>query len=274
VSCGCQPPNTGANYAQCTGVTIVSPEPDATLRMYAGRVGTPLSGKNAWVGCLVAAFLLTRRMIYFKQRPGDCGTQTAVNVGASGTAAAALGLSAAADPEPLTKGLLTGIATVFGAFTAHHVKAVQVEQATLCDVANAYNQNAYALEQLVQAGQYTPPQAAAVLQQVASQLHTYLSSISRDGNAAYGFAYALDALVLFNAEIVYPALYRAPASQSPGSPATPGAPGVIVSGVGPYGSQPVDLTSAINDAVATGNISPMLLLVLAAVGLVVVKVLS
>lgn len=285
MSCGCS--TSGTAYAQCAGVTIADPQPDSVMKMWAAQVGAPTTGTNAWAACIISAFLQTRRFIYWKNSPGDCGSNTAINLGVSGQVQGIAALAASADPEPISKSVLTGIAQVFGVFTASHAKAVSNEQATLCDVANAYNQNAFALEKLVQAGQYTPAQASAALGQIVAQLQALLQTIqnpctSGKFNAACGYKFGLDALLAYNTSVVYPSLYRAPAAVVQTSAGTPGSGGVIVSqapaspvGVAPLqavpGAQPApDLTSQLTAAVSTGQITPELVGILAAVGLVIV----
>lgn len=284
---GCACTGTGTQYAQCAGVTIADPQPDSVMKMWAAQVGAPTTGANAWAACVISAFLQTRRFIYWKNAPGDCGQNTNIQLGVSGQITGIAGLAASSDPEPLSKAVLTGIAQVFGIFTASHAKAVGLEQSTLCDVANAYNQNAFALEKLVQAGQYTPAQASAALAQIVAQLQASLQTIqnpctSGKFNAACGYKFGLDALLAYNQSVVYPSIYRAPAAVVTPSAGTPGSGGVIVSqnpgnvsGQAPLMSVPgavaaPDLTSQLTAAVNTGQISPTLIGLLAAAGLVIV----
>ena len=276
-SCGCKAGSSGTQYAQCAGATIIDPQPDSVAQMYAGKVGAPTSGPNSWVVCVIASMIATRRFLYWKNSPGDCGQNTAIQIGATGVIGAGIGTAASADPEPISKGVLSGIASVLAVFTASHAKAVATEQATLCDVAISYNKNAFALEQLLLNGQYTPQQALAVLQQVVAQLKPYLGDITKQGNAAWGYNYALQALVLWNQDVVYPELYRAQsAAIAPGSPATVGSGGVVVAGTGsaslPPGSVPTDITSALTQAVSTGQLSLPLVAILAGLGLVVARI--
>src|SRR5262249_7036679 len=146
--CGTDVLTDAACYAQKYGATIIVPEPNATLKMYAAKVGAPTGGKNGWVTCLVAAFIITRRVIYSKNTPGDCGAQVRPQLGTTGLVTVGLGNAAVADPEPISKGILSGLAAIGGVFTAHHVQAVQTEQNTLCDVAGKYNGSAEQIEQL------------------------------------------------------------------------------------------------------------------------------
>lgn len=265
-SCGCstQIGNDAACYAQSSGATIIVREPDATLKMLCARVGVPSS--QTWVPCLVAAFILTRRVIYFKVQPGDCGANVRPGPGTTGQVAIGIGSAAIADPEPISKGVLTGISSIFGAFTAHHQQAVMTEQATLCDVAVKYNGAAETLEQMVSSGQYDPDTAAQVLSQIVSSLISEMAPIRKTCNAACGFTYALQALLIYNRETVYPSLYNAPTQAIGANLGTPGASGVVVP------AAPLnDLTNAANQLLSGGGNSKTLAL-LAAAGIAVVAI--
>lgn len=275
MGCQCAVGGSGVSYAQCAGATIIDPQPDSIAKMYAAKVGAPTTGSSSWVVCVISAMMATRRFLYWKNAPGDCGQNTAIQLGATAEIGAGINTAASADPEPISKSILTGIAQVFGVFTASHAKAVVKEQTTLCDVANAYNKNAFAIEQLLLNGQFTPQQAVATLQQIVAQLQPYLGDITKQGNAAWGYNLALQALTLWNQDHVYNGLYRATtAVVAPGNPAAVGSGGVVVAGTGPTvppGSQPVNLPSAVAQAVTTGQISPELILLLGGLGLVVAK---
>ncbi len=126
---------------------------------------------GGWDGYCMAC-LLARRLVYFKNQPGDCGTKTPVNFGAGVTAAkvgsyASLGAGTAAGGVAIaeTAGALTagtagtvalaatgiGLAvlpfTIWGMFSAHHAAAVANEQANNCAVATALNQALAAADQ-------------------------------------------------------------------------------------------------------------------------------
>jgi hypothetical protein len=206
---------------------------------------------------LVAAFIVTRRVIYFKNSPGDCGANVRPQIGSTGQIGLGIGVAAGADPEPISAGILSGVTSIFGVFTAHHIKAVQTEQATLCAVAAAYNQSAEQIENLVASGQIDPPTAVAYLQQVVNMLLSQLAPIRKSCNAACGFTYALQALVLYNGDVVYPSLYNASTSAIGAAPGTPG------------GSQVVIPSAPLNDLL-TGNLSPNTWKWLAAAGIAVV----
>lgn len=267
----CQPSNLSASAASvvsCQGATVVQQIPDATLKMYAARVGAPSAPDKFWVTCLCAAFMLTQRVIYYKQQPGDCGANVPVNLGITGAIGGSIGVAAAADPEPISKGILSGISTIFGVFGAHHAQAVKTEQATLCDVATTYNGYASAIEQAVASGQLTPEDASQALGQIVTSLSGELSQIAKDCNAACGFKYALQALLLYNTEVIYPALYNAPVSQVGSGPGAPGSQGALV----PNGLPGSSLTGAVN-SILTGKLTPQGALLLAGAGIVFIKLL-
>jgi hypothetical protein len=145
-------------------------------------------------------------MIYYQVVPGDCGS-TNFDIGSS-QVGVALGISTAArsDPEPISRGILTGINTVFGLFGAAHVAAIQTEEKTLCQIAVAYNATAVALESGVSNGQITPDQASGILGQAVTQLDARLQMIYKPCNAACGYRMALNAMLAYSSDIVFPAL--------------------------------------------------------------------
>lgn len=239
VNCTCQPPASGANYAACASVPPQPLTDMGTLQNIAASAG---ASSTNFTMCLTIAFLLTRRMIYYKASPGDCGS-SAINLSGLGTTRGiTAGLSAAgsADPEPISKTILSGLATLFGLFGAAHAQAVANEQTTLCQVSTSYNAIAVQLENFVASGQLDPVSAAGILSQAAAQLDGVLATVAKTpGDAASGFRIALKALVAYNTQIVFPALSPQVQAATP-LPPSPGAPGTYPT---PTGS-PVSYTSA------------------------------
>jgi hypothetical protein len=167
-------------------------------------------------------FLYSRRMQYWKVTPGDCGSPGTAVLGSQfqieRSAQVGLGTAAALDPEPISKGILAGVAAIFGGFTAHHAAAVSNEQSTLCGVVNAYNYVLNQAEQGVMSGQINANTAAGIVQQAFGQLQGNLNSIKKGQNAAWGYQIAMTALNNFEMKIVLPALQAS--HQLAGVPAT------------------------------------------------------
>lgn len=123
-----------------------------------------MSAGNFAATCV--ACMIARKILYFKQHPGDCPLQTSYSFGPGATVSkaagiASLGLESAATGTALattgtvavTAGTtaaslaaaasIVGLAalpfTVWAAFNAHHAAAVAKEQATLCQIISAVN---------------------------------------------------------------------------------------------------------------------------------------
>lgn len=204
---------------------------DSQLVNIAASVG---ARSTDWTLCFAVAAMVTRRMLYFRATPGDCGSGNLVLPGqtqATLFAAKGIGGAAAVDPEPISKGILTGLSAIFGGFGAHHAQAIKNEQDTNCSVATGYNQAITSIEQAVMQGVMSPDQGAALVSQVVAQLDPVLARIAKQCNVSCGARIALQALVKFNAELAMPLL--APQTNIPGitpffAPepvASPGAPG-------------------------------------------------
>jgi hypothetical protein len=169
-----------------------------------------------WTLCFAVAALKTRRLIYGRliagvpgiagPNLGDCNTNDLAPLGTTVGIAAGLGTAAKVDPEPISQGILSGLATIFGGFGAAHAQAVKKEEDTLCDVAGSYNKLALALEQAVATNSMSADQAAAAHGQLVSQLDSVCARIYKSCNASCGFRIALKALGNFVPGIVYPAL--------------------------------------------------------------------
>ena len=209
ISASCSPPNTGVSYQTATGTAAqrIPGVDDSVLMQYAAQNGASSSN---FTMCLTMACLIARRLIYYKCTPGDCGAP-GTNFGGGAlpaiqAATAGLGTAASVDPEPISKGILAGVAAIMGGFTAAHAAAVANEQSTICEVAVNTNRYLQALEQAVKGGQLTADSAASVVNQLATQFDVILQAITKSCNAACGFRIALRALAAYENDIVFPAL--------------------------------------------------------------------
>ena len=190
-------------YIQCNGLT---PQPLAdqnTMMTIAAQNGASSSGALNWTMCMAMVFLITRRFPYWKNAPGDCGNAgTYTFSGTDAGISAGLKTAAITDPEPISKGILTGFSVIAGLFGAAHQQAVINEQSTLCNVAGSFNQSMQYLEQYVKSGAMTTDQASATLSQIAQQLDQALAGIAKTASdAAAGYRIALRALVAFMEQI-------------------------------------------------------------------------
>lgn len=245
--CSCAPPNTGDIYAACASVPFAPPVvDDSTLLNIAAGAGARSSD---FTMCLAMAFLKTRRMIYWRVTPGDCGTK---NIDVSGLTATEANLEslgggigakllAVPDPTMVTKAagaILTGLSSIFGVFTQAHIQAVQTEETTLCQVSIKYNGTMQEIENAVAAGRLSPDNANAFMDELQQQLDPVLTSIAKkccgqgSCDAACGFRIALRALQTFNKKYVFPALapvisFLGPVTSlfTPAVQASAGAPG-------------------------------------------------
>ncbi len=189
----------------------------AQLKLYADRVGATGSGIPASVLEVVIASLATNRITYCKSTQGDCGgpTPQSLGTGASALNYTSQGLKTASSFvtagsvagtafAPVTLGLsLIGI-PLLGIFR-HHAQAVAREHQTLCQVADAWNQFAFNMEAQLRTGKTQRQDAEQALSQVHDQLVGALSGIEKPPfNAAMHYHKALDALLVFNKEVVIP----------------------------------------------------------------------
>jgi hypothetical protein len=199
----------------------------ALLNLYADRAGATGAATGGGklpdsVREVVIASLATNRITYCKSRQGDCGTPTSGGPPAAGKAiqygGAALGTTTSLAATGALGGTLAASTAVLGAATAgigllalpllgifaHHAQAVATEQQTLCAVADAWNSFAINMEAQLKQGKVSQQDAQAALQQVHDNLAQTLSGIEKPVNAAVHYHKALDALLLFNKEVVIP----------------------------------------------------------------------
>jgi len=202
-SCASQP--TSDAFLSCVGVPPRFSE--AQVSTYADRVG---AAGAPWIRPLAINALRANRLIYWKNTPGgytgDCGKTTGLAPSGTQQTATILGQVAISDPEPFSAAIASFASRILGIFGGAHAKAVVNEQATLCDVANAYDQFADAMERALASGQIPLQDAIQQYGRVRDSLAAELSHIEKQYNAAYGYHKALDALYLFNTEVVYPSL--------------------------------------------------------------------
>lgn len=233
MGCPCNHTGDGRDYLNCAQAVEQRLTDDSTITQFAARAGARSSD---FTMCLTKACLLARRIIYYKVSPGDCGTNAfdlSSNSLASGLRAG-IGSVGVIDPEPITKGILSGITAVIGLFGAAHAQAVVNEETTICKFASSVNGAMVQLEQAVKMGQLSPDQASSILAQVQGQLDPFLAGIAKPCNAACGYRIAMHALLAFMTDLGFPALAPAnilgalsasDATPSPGAPGTYGAPG-------------------------------------------------
>jgi len=197
----------GSSYG---GFPYLEPE-TPEVQAYAHRV---TGGSDAvWIYSTALVFVRTHRFIYWKNQPGDCGSETKISLGNPGTTGAkisatgasflsGIGLSSLAGPLVIAAFPLA----ILGGIFQHHAMAVALEQSTLCKVAVGYNGFADAMEAALKARKIGLQDANAQLLQAEEQLNGALDSIAKECNAACGYKKALHALVLFNQEKLYPGL--------------------------------------------------------------------
>lgn len=200
---GCNCDNGQEYYLQCSGMQAVYSEQQVLL--YTTRVGAT-GGTRNWVQCYAVACLRCLRLIAATATPGDCGSNTGVAPNVNQIIGGKLQGVVAADPEPISKAVIGIAAKIIGIFGANHAAAVQAERKGLCTAMLQYNQFADAMERAISQGAISVPDAIGQLQQVCSSLRSSLSNIVKPINAAYGMQLTLDALRVFNSEVLYPAL--------------------------------------------------------------------
>lgn len=234
----CALPNADpSGVAKCAGYAIRNIAP-ADVEAYAQRSGAMPGGQL----CMVKSNLLAGRLMYWKNAPGDCplpsklslgplanvnkafglaGTGLAAASGVSlaatggaGVGASAAGSGAALGGLPSIFGAVAGPAAliaipfvIWGVISAHHKIAVAKEQATICDVSQAYNQYEDTIEAGLVSGRITVTDAKAAILTIEAQLNAALQAIVKNGcDAACYFQKALKALNLYAVEKLYDSL--------------------------------------------------------------------
>lgn len=210
----------------CNDPAIATPQypqrydTNIVLPYVALRPGSPKKAQD-----VVVLMLRYNRMAYCKSKPGDCGTSSgssgvspyviagdsaAVTGAGFGIAGAIGGAGSAAAGAAATATLVLapiGIAIgVLGAISAHHKQAVITEQATLCQVATAWNQVMDNIEPAVASGKLSLQQAIQYVQNAHDTLAGILHSIEKTCNAACYYHSVVDSLLAFNKKYVLPSL--------------------------------------------------------------------
>jgi hypothetical protein len=178
---------------------------------------------------MVKSNLLAGRLMYWKNAPGDCPLPSKLSLGPianinKGLSIAATGAGTAGSLGALpflgaAAGPLALIAipfAIWGVISAHHKIAVAKEQATICDVSQAYNQYEDTIEAGLVSGQITAPDAKAAILTIETQLYAALQAIVKNGcDAACYFQKALKALDLYAVEKLYDTLGPRASSGNP-----------------------------------------------------------
>lgn len=243
---------SATGYAQCGGYALRTISP-ADVEAYAQRSGAQGNNQLYFVkNCLNAG-----RLIYWKNTPGDCPVQTKIDLGAistinkvgavgltgigaassgallftggAGVGTSAAGSGAALGGLPAIFGTIAGPVAlamiplaIWGAISAHHKIAVAREQATICDVSQAYDQWEQTAEYAIANGQMIASDVKAALPQVELQLMQALQAIMKQCDAACFMQKALKALDLYAVEKLYDSL--SPQAQIISNPANPAQP--------------------------------------------------
>lgn len=192
----------------------------------------------------VMACLMTRQILYFKDHPGDCGSQGSVSLGAAGVAAkgaefASLGASTAVGIASLGSASIIGTAipaaalsaipfiglatlpiAVWGIISAHHAQAVATEQEVNCQVAQYVNTFLANVDAAMRVGQGSISDALnsmkTALAQALSGLRTGIDLGGCNWSRA-GAAPAVKALFELKSELYQQGTISTPASQAANS---------------------------------------------------------
>lgn len=203
----------------------------------ASQPAGPQPADCSWTVNFICCHLVARGLIYWRNKPGDCGTQNAsgtvaplVGKEVSGSLALATGITGAVVGATATATIALGAATAgiglllapILAIVEHHAAAVQNEQNTICTVAGQANQAIPQIDALVRSGQITAAQGLAALKQVITNLKLGLNPVSGQGssghpcNAGCCYQAVCDAHVLF-AATYYNDIAPVPVMQPPTS---------------------------------------------------------
>jgi len=168
---------------------------------------------------LATACLIARGMIVWKSSPGDCGSQTHIDLEnaqlSQEAGSAAIGIASMFGQA--LPGLGQAIQVISDIFQ-HHAQAVATEQATNCRVAGVMNQVFRHYDLQVSSGRISPSTAYRGIQGFIGQVNEQLASIEKSCNAACVWQGVLSAHADF-VETYYPAI--APTgffAHAPGAP--------------------------------------------------------
>lgn len=208
-----------SEFLACLGIIPGDPLTNE-MQAIAERAGVrPGAEMNYALACM-----RVRRIMYTKASgwqgitqsnlTGTCDKQDTVSGGeiTLGATTGASGITGGAAAIPgLSAGLSTALGVIsFGvglialpfAFLANHAKAVRVEQSTVCAVVSAYNALADALERSLLTGEIGLGQAEQELVRFREIAIQELSKIRKECNFACGLIHVIDAMVLYNREVL------------------------------------------------------------------------
>lgn len=191
--------------AQLPGMGLADIGPAFQADVYASR-NVPSGAPSDWAA-LCEACLRGRGIIYYKSRPGDCGSanvsSTAIKqqivgaVGAGGTQAiAATGALAGAALAGATFGISVAVGVIADIFT-HHTEAVATEQQTLCSIANIVNPTIAAIDSAVKDGSISPTQGVTFMNSLAQKAISGMQGIYKVCNAACDYIAVMKAHIDF-----------------------------------------------------------------------------
>lgn len=237
------------------------------INLYAHRV---LGNSSPFLE-VVKSSLATNRITYCKQTAGDCGgtgfslgSQTQAELAAAG----GLAQAAARDKEPISSTVLNIVGSIVGLFGQAHAQAVANEQTTLCKVADSWNSWAQAIEYGLSSGNIALQDAINQLQQVYQTLSSTAGGVAKNTtDAANYYKAALDALRVWNTEVVFPSLIPSPSLASTGTGLLAG----VASALG-LSAQPAGVSASGSVSVSTPAGGKLLLW--AAIALVAFKLFS
>lgn len=203
------------------------------------------------------ASLIARGIIYFKSVPGDCGTQTPLDLensqlaGESGKIAIGIASMAGAS----LPGIGVAVSVIQQIF-ANHAAAVATEQATICKVALVINQVIPYYDGQVRAGNISPSTAYAGMQNFLAQVTEQLDAIKKTCDAACVYEGILSAHSRFVQQYWPQIAPPTIAPQAPGAPPStlaPTAPGGVVPVGASGGAGALPATSASPSAIVGGS---------------------
>lgn len=233
-------------FIKCTNFTVRNIDM-ADVASYAQRSGAV--GPDQL--CFVHVCLLSGRLIYWKNQPGDCPQETKINlgisqqatkygslagtglgatasiaaiaghgtIGAAGFGAGAAGAAGTAAAAATVVGLALIPLVVWGMISAHHKIAVAREQATICDVSQAYNKWEEVMESGIVLGQTAVSDAKSALNVIEPQLLQSLQAIVKGGcNAACYYQKGIRALNMYATEKLYDSLQPKRYAVNPANP--------------------------------------------------------
>ena len=244
-SCNIRGPNP-QSWLSCLGMNVAFDE--TKLAYYANIVNSPKGETyNYVISCLAV-----RRIIYAKGNPGywpevnsanvtgncpkeDSGIPSSQRVtGIAGAASSGLGTASTLVSGALSTALGiasfgAGLLTIPLAIIARHAQAVKNEQTTLCAVSQAYNAFASNVEAELTAGKITADEAYLAAIQLREQLFQATRMVRKECNFGCEMEKAIDALIIYNKEVIFPQLESGIAKRVVSS--TAGKVGLVVTGI-------------------------------------------